>query len=257
MASLNPPRDLEPPRYAHDSQYSHYLGHYENADLYVSGPPGSLIARYSSDPPDYLSSPIESMYISEILNIAFDRAVQRGIVREGPRDRVYCTLFAQFGNDQAARNRYAFEAPRALNRAFDPDHWDTAESLLTNGGADILTNLTSGNDLLYAPALRRAVRHGITDPAQLRDLLRDTNAYLSTTEAAPFEHDRDCQMGAGSTVSHVDDCLSCDRVQHERWRAESDALWEQYSTLDETDVAGMRKIYLKINRSSYFPSITD
>jgi len=67
------------PLHQHDCDCCHYLGTVDDTDLYHCGQSGygsTLIARYSSDGPDYLSGLCFSQ--SGILRIAANRAIEQG-----------------------------------------------------------------------------------------------------------------------------------------------------------------------------------
>ena len=223
--------DFEPPRLMHDCGRCAYLGRFGAEDLYVCGPPGSVIARFGDDGPDYLSTPIDHMYLYPQLQEAFERASARGIVEPTARERVLCALFAPLGQDVHARHELGSRLKRALLEAFDPAYWDVAEGILSQGGYDFLFEVSMGEDLLAGPALLRALRLGMTDLAEFREVVADANGYLESSEPAVYPHEPECSGAGNPRWARVDTCGPCGRIVRERERAEREALYEEYEAL--------------------------
>lgn len=74
--------------YRHDCNQCKYLGSYEGSDLYFCEREPTVIARYSSDPPDY-SSGLVFCGSNAPLKEAARRAIQAGFIDENhaPNDR--------------------------------------------------------------------------------------------------------------------------------------------------------------------------
>jgi hypothetical protein len=74
---------MEPPRYKHDCELCKYLGRYGKHDLYYC--PGgwsqseTIIARYSSEGPDYISGLVFAEDFAP-LTVARDRAKEKGLL---------------------------------------------------------------------------------------------------------------------------------------------------------------------------------
>lgn len=226
------PSQLDAPRFAHDCGSCAYLGHYGAEDLYVCGPPGSLIARNGDDGPEYLSTPIEDMYLYPQLHEAFERACARGIVESTARERVFAALFAPLGEDAHARHALASKSQRVLVETFDPDYWIVAESLLAEGGYDLMFELAMGESLLGGPAVRRALRLGTVDLAQFRVVVADPHGYLETTEPAVYPHEPECSGGGNPQWVRVDSCGTCSTIVRERERLAREALYEELEQLE-------------------------
>ena len=69
-----------PPRYAHDCEACRYLGQFENYDLYYHpGANETIVARFGSEGPDYLSG-IGFSVINPAIALGATRAIALGIM---------------------------------------------------------------------------------------------------------------------------------------------------------------------------------
>ena len=75
---------FDEPKYKHDCDHCTFLGHYNRADLYwCGGKYPTIIARYSSDGPDYVSG-FPSASVNHELAEALNRARDRGLRVDHP-----------------------------------------------------------------------------------------------------------------------------------------------------------------------------